>query len=109
MINIPVMFMKVRLRKLKGCAMAQAVSRLPLTEEARVRSRVGPCGICGGKVALGQVYLRVLRFSPVNFIPPMLHENGKAEKTSSSSSQGCTISFQGCGASVASATGPFKK
>jgi hypothetical protein len=25
------------------------------------------------KVALGQVFLRVLRFSPVNFIPPMLH------------------------------------
>jgi hypothetical protein len=24
-------------------------------------------------VALGQVFLRVLRFYPVNFIPPMLH------------------------------------
>jgi hypothetical protein len=27
--------------------MAQAVSRRPLTAEARVRSRFGPCGICG--------------------------------------------------------------
>jgi hypothetical protein len=30
-------------------AMAQAVSRLPLTAESRVQSRVGPCGICGGQ------------------------------------------------------------
>jgi hypothetical protein len=29
--------------------MAQAVSRRPLTVEARVRSRVSPCGICGGQ------------------------------------------------------------
>jgi hypothetical protein len=29
--------------------MAQAVSRRPLTAEAWVRSRVGPCGICGGQ------------------------------------------------------------
>jgi hypothetical protein len=27
-------------------------------------------GFVVGKVALGQVYLRVLRFSPVNIIPP---------------------------------------
>jgi hypothetical protein len=31
-----------------GRAMSQAVSRRPLTAEARVRSRVSPCGICGG-------------------------------------------------------------
>jgi hypothetical protein len=29
--------------------MAQAVSRRPPTAEARVRSRVSPCGICGGQ------------------------------------------------------------
>jgi hypothetical protein len=29
--------------------MTQAVSRRPLPAEARVRSRVGPCGICGGQ------------------------------------------------------------
>jgi hypothetical protein len=30
-------------------------------------------GFMVDKVALGQVFLRVLRFSPVNFIPPVLH------------------------------------
>jgi hypothetical protein len=33
--------------------MAQAVSRLPLTAEAWVRSRVSPCGICGGQSGTG--------------------------------------------------------
>jgi hypothetical protein len=32
-----------------GRAMAQAVSRRHLTAEARVRSRISPCGICGGQ------------------------------------------------------------
>jgi hypothetical protein len=32
-----------------GRAMAQAVSRRPFTAEAQDRSRVGPCGICGGQ------------------------------------------------------------
>jgi hypothetical protein len=31
-----------------GRAMAQAVSRRPLTAEARVCARVNPCGICDG-------------------------------------------------------------
>jgi hypothetical protein len=30
-------------------------------------------GFVVDKVALGQVFLRVLRSSPVNFIPPVLH------------------------------------
>jgi hypothetical protein len=33
-----------------GRTMAQAVSRRPLTADARVRARVNPCGICGGPV-----------------------------------------------------------
>jgi hypothetical protein len=33
--------------------MAQAVSRRPLNAEARVRSRVSPCGICGGQSGTG--------------------------------------------------------
>jgi hypothetical protein len=33
--------------------MAQAVSRRPLTTEDRVRSRVSPCGICGGQSGTG--------------------------------------------------------
>jgi hypothetical protein len=50
--------------------MDQAVSRWPLAAEAR-----GPWSIYVGfvdKVALGKVFLRVLRFSPVNIIPPSL-------------------------------------
>jgi hypothetical protein len=46
-----------------GGAMAQVVSRRPLTAEARVRVHVG---FVVDKVVLGQVFLRVLRFSPVN-------------------------------------------
>jgi hypothetical protein len=33
--------------------MVQAVSRRPLTAEARVRVRVNPCGICCGKSGTG--------------------------------------------------------
>jgi hypothetical protein len=40
--------------------MAQVVSGRNLNAESRVRARVNPCGICGGKVALGQVSLRLL-------------------------------------------------
>jgi hypothetical protein len=36
-----------------GGAMAQAVSRRPPTAEVRVRSRVSPCGICGGQSGTG--------------------------------------------------------
>jgi hypothetical protein len=45
--------------------MAQALSCWPLTVEARVRARVD-------KVALGQIFLKVFLFSPVNIIPPWL-------------------------------------
>jgi hypothetical protein len=48
---------------LQGRAMAQVVSRWPLTAKARVRAHVG---FVVDKVALGQVFLRVLRLSPVN-------------------------------------------
>jgi hypothetical protein len=56
-----------------GRAMAQAVSRRPLTAEARVRSRVSPCGVCGGQSGTGTVFSPSCRFSPVNFIPLVLH------------------------------------
>jgi hypothetical protein len=46
--------------------MAQAVSRRPLTAEARVRARVGFVVVI---VAVGH-FPRVLRFFPVNIIPP---------------------------------------
>jgi hypothetical protein len=53
-----------------GRAMAQAVSHRHLTTEDGVRARFSLCDICWDKVALGQVFVRVLRFSPVNIIPP---------------------------------------
>jgi hypothetical protein len=54
------------LKAVLGRAMAQAVSRRPLT----VAARVNPVGFVVDKVALGQVFLRVPRFFPVNIIPP---------------------------------------
>ena len=42
-------------------------------------------GFVVDKVALGQVFPRVLRFYPVNLIPPMLHYTEKREKKQSSS------------------------
>jgi hypothetical protein len=56
-----------------GRAMALAVSRRPLTAEAGFDAGSVHVGFVVDKVALGQVSPRVLRFSPVNFIPPVLH------------------------------------
>jgi hypothetical protein len=51
--------------------MAQAVSRRPLTAEARVRYRVIPCGICGGQSGTGT------DFSPITLVfPCQFHSTG---------------------------------
>jgi hypothetical protein len=47
--------------------MAQALSRRPVTAAAWVRAQHNPVGFVA-KVALRQVFLRVLWFSPVNVI-----------------------------------------
>jgi hypothetical protein len=61
--------------------MAQAVSRRPLTAEARVRYRVSPCGICGGRSGTGTCFFpRVRRFSSVSFIPPVPHRKENKKK-----------------------------
>jgi hypothetical protein len=65
-----------------GRAMAQAVSRRPLTATAWVRAQVNPVGFVVDKAALGQVFLRVLRFCPVNIIPPWTPLSGKLKKYS---------------------------
>jgi hypothetical protein len=51
--------------------MAQEVSRLPLTAEARVRPRVNPYGICG-QSGSGKGLFPSSSISPVNIIPPSL-------------------------------------
>jgi hypothetical protein len=64
-------------------------------------------GFVVDKVALGQVFHRVLRFSPVNFIPSVLHYKEKRKKKLIIFITGLHNKLQGCGASVASAAGPF--
>jgi hypothetical protein len=59
---------------------AQAVSRRPLIATSRVRAQVNPVGFVVDKVALVQVFLRVLRFSPVNIIPPWAPHFRKLKK-----------------------------
>jgi hypothetical protein len=55
----------------KGRAVVQAFSRRPLTTEARVRARVSPCELYGGKSGTGIVFLGVFGLYPVNIIPPL--------------------------------------
>jgi hypothetical protein len=86
--------------------MAQAVSRRPLTAVPRVRSRVSPCGICGGQSGTG------IGFSPsTSVFPCQFHSTGAPlhEKTLIVFITGLHNKPQGCGASVASAAGPFTK
>jgi hypothetical protein len=54
-----------------GRAMAQAVSRRSLTAEARVRSRVSPCGVCGGQSDTGTGF-----FSELSVFPCQFHSTG---------------------------------
>jgi hypothetical protein len=54
-----------------GRAMTQAVTPRPLTAESRVRALVSiHVGFVEDKMALGQVFLRVLQFSSAIIIPP---------------------------------------
>jgi hypothetical protein len=55
-----------RLTQQKGRAMAQDVSRRSLTA-ARVRSRVGPCRICGGQSGTGTGFSRSTSVLPCQF------------------------------------------
>jgi hypothetical protein len=63
--------MKVSLSN--GRAMAQVVSRRPLTVEARVCTRVNPCGICGGQSGTGTGFSPSSSVFPCQYIiPPSL-------------------------------------
>jgi len=50
-----------------GRVISQAVNVLSFPAKNRVQFQASPCRICGGKVSLEQVFLRV--FFPVNIIP----------------------------------------
>jgi hypothetical protein len=56
--------------RMRGRAIAQAVSRWLPTAAARVRSRVWSSGICDGQTGAGAGFLRVLQFPLPIFIPP---------------------------------------
>ena len=63
-----------------GSAMAQAVSRRPLTAEARLRSRVGPCGICGGQSGTGTGFSTSTPVFPCQFPSTAAPLHGKMKK-----------------------------
>jgi hypothetical protein len=58
-----------------GRAMAQVVSRRPLTLKAQVLARVNPCGICDGQSGTGT------RFSPSSSVFPCQYHSTVALQT----------------------------
>jgi hypothetical protein len=88
--------------------MAQAVSRRSLTAEARIQSRVSPCGICGGQSGTETGFSRSTLVFPCQFHSTGRPLHGKTKKLIIFIT-GLHNKLQGCGASVASAAGPFKK
>jgi hypothetical protein len=43
------------------------------TAEARIRARIGPCGICGGQSDIGTGISQSPSVFPFNIIPPLIH------------------------------------
>jgi hypothetical protein len=85
----------------------QAVNRRPLTAEARVRSRVSPCGICGEQSGIGTFFPEYFGF-PMSISFHRCSIIRKNEKLVIFIT-GLHNKPQGCGASVASAAGHFQK
>jgi hypothetical protein len=91
-------------------AMAQAVSRRSPTAEARVRSRVSQCGICGGQRGAETGF-----FFPEYFSFPLsisFHRCSITRKNEETLMVFITRFHNKCqarGVSVASAAGPFTK
>jgi hypothetical protein len=89
--------------------MAQAVSRRPLTAEARVRSRVSPCGIFRGQSGTGSGFSPSTSVFPWQFHSTGAPLLGKMKKRLIIFITGLHSKPQGCGASVAFAAEPFTK
>jgi hypothetical protein len=88
--------------------MAQAVSRRPPTAEARVRSRLSPCGgFVVDKVALGQVFPPEYFGFPLSVSFHWCSITRKRTQNNHRLHHRVAHKPQGCGASVASAAGPF--
>jgi hypothetical protein len=94
------------LNDILGRAMAQAVTRRPLTVEARIRSRVSPRRICGGQSGTGTGLSPSTSAFPCRFHCTGTPLHGINEKLILFIT-GLHNKLQGCGASVASAAGPF--
>ena len=60
--------------------MTQAVSRQPITAEAQVRSRVRPCGICGGQSGTATYFSPSTSVFPSQFNSTGAPLLGKTEK-----------------------------
>jgi hypothetical protein len=73
-----------------GRAMAQAVSRRPLTAQARV----SPFGICGAQSGIGTGFFPEYFCFPLSVSFHRRSLTWRNEKNESSSSQGCTISLK---------------
>jgi hypothetical protein len=88
--------------------MDQAVSRWSLTAEDWVQSRVGSCGICGGQSGIETGFSQSTSVFPCQF-----HSTGAPLKWKRQKNfvfiTGLHYKHSGCGASVASAAGPFDK
>jgi hypothetical protein len=65
----------------EGRSTAQAVSRRPLTAEARVLSRASPCGICGGQSGTMTGFSPSTSVFPCHFHSTGAPLQGKTEKT----------------------------